>query len=69
MEEIISLKGGRGKGGGGRQTRIKSTLSNLPIYFMSIFAISRRIAMRLEKMQQDFLWGGESLTHKPHLVN
>ena len=55
MEEIISLKGGRGKGGGGRQTRIKSTLSNLPIYFMSIFAISRRIAMRLEKMQQDFL--------------
>ena len=53
---------------GGRITLIRSTLSNLPIYFMSIFHLPRAVRMRLEKIQKDFLWGDGSLEQKPHLV-
>ncbi|RVX04483.1 putative ribonuclease H protein [Vitis vinifera] len=53
---------------GGRITLIRSTLSNLPIYFMSIFQLPRAIRMRLEKIQRDFLWGGGALEQKPHLA-
>ena len=28
----------------------------------------RRVCLRLEKIQRDFLWGGGSLESKPHLV-
>ena len=42
---------------GGRQTLIKSTWSSLPIYFMSLFVITKRVVARLEKIQRDFLWG------------
>ena len=48
---------------------IKSTLSSLPIYFMLLFVIPKRVATRLEKIQRDFLWGGGELEKKPHLVN
>jgi len=43
---------------GGRLTLIKSTLSNLPTYYLSIFPILVGVANRLEKLQRDFLWGG-----------
>ena len=52
----------------GRVTLIQSTLSNLSIYFMSIFQLPRAVRMRLEKIQRDFMWGGRALEHKPHLV-
>jgi hypothetical protein len=42
---------------GGRVTLIKSTLSNLPTYFMSLFHLPVDIANHIEKLQQDFLWG------------
>ena len=48
---------------------IKSTLSSLPIYFMSLFIIPRKVSLRLEKIQRDFLWGGGASQSKPHLVN
>ena len=54
---------------GGRVTLIKSTLSNLPIYFMSLFRIPSLVCKRLEKIQRDFLWGGGNLEKKPHLVS
>ncbi|KAJ9686044.1 hypothetical protein PVL29_015095 [Vitis rotundifolia] len=53
---------------GGRITLILSSLSSLPIYFMSIFHLPRVVRMRLEKIQRDFLWGGGVLEQKPHLV-
>ncbi|RVW33932.1 putative ribonuclease H protein [Vitis vinifera] len=53
---------------GGRITLVRSTLSNLPIYFMSIFQMPRVVRIRLEKIQRDFLWGGGTLEQKPHLV-
>ena len=43
-------------------------LASLPIYFMSLFWMLRRVCLRLEKIQRDFLWGGGALENKPHLV-
>ena len=54
---------------GGRQMAIKCTLSSLPIYFMSLFVIPKRMVARLKKIQRDFLWGGGELEKKLHLVN
>ena len=53
---------------GGRLTLIRSTLSSLSIYFLSLFRIPRIVWLRLEKIQRDFLWEGETLDSKPHLV-
>nr|CAN82017.1 hypothetical protein VITISV_003416 [Vitis vinifera] len=53
---------------GGRLTLIRSTLSSMPIYFMSPFYLPRKVRLRLEKIQRDFLWGGGALAQKPHLV-
>ena len=38
----------------GKVTLIKSTLSNLPTYFISLFPIPAAIANRIEKLQQNF---------------
>jgi hypothetical protein len=54
---------------GGRVTLIKSTLSNLPTYFLSLFLIPATMANRIEKFQRDFLWGGLGEEFKYHLVN
>ena len=53
---------------GGRVTLIRNTMSNLPIYFMSLFSILSLVCKRLEKIQRDFLWGVGNLEKKPHLV-
>jgi hypothetical protein len=53
---------------GGRITLIKSTLSNLPTYMMSLFPIPALVAKRIEKIQRDFLWGGMNDEAKMHLV-
>ena len=36
---------------------------------MSLFVISRKVCARLEKIQRDLLWGGNTLEKKSHLVN
>lgn len=45
---------------GGRITLIKSSLSSLPIYFMSLFPVPKSIIERLTKIQRQFLWCGFS---------
>ena len=40
---------------GGRVTLIKSTLSNLLTYFLSLFPIPATVANRIEKFQRNFL--------------
>jgi hypothetical protein len=52
----------------GRVTLIKSTISNLSTYFLSLFPIPVRVAIRIEKLQRDFLWGGIGDEIKHHLV-
>jgi hypothetical protein len=42
---------------GGRVTLIKSTLSNLPMYFMSLFPFPVSVANYLEKVSMRFLMG------------
>jgi hypothetical protein len=43
---------------GGWLTLIKSTLSNLPTYYLSLLLVPMSVAKRIEKIQRDFLWGG-----------
>ena len=51
---------------GGFLTLIRSTLSSMPIYFISLFCMSKQITLRLEKIQREFLWGGGPLVQKLH---
>ena len=47
----------------GRLTLIKSVLSSLPVYFMSMFKMPKTVAAKIVKMQRNFFWGkspGES---------
>jgi hypothetical protein len=43
-------------------------LSNMSTYYLSLFPIPMGVSNRLEKLQQDFLWGGIN-EFKFHLVN
>ena len=54
---------------GDRVTLIKSTLSSLPTYYLSLFPIPRSVALRIDKIQRDFLWDGIGEGKKFHLVN
>lgn len=54
---------------GGRVTLIKSVLSNLPVYYFSMFRCPSSIIKRLERLQREFLWHGTSSQKKIHLVD
>jgi hypothetical protein len=54
---------------GGRLTLIKSTLSNLPTCYMSLFPLPVGVANWLERLQRDFLWSGIGDEFKFYLVN
>ena len=43
---------------GGRATLIKASLSNLPLYYMSIFPIPLGVAEKIRKIQSQFFWNG-----------
>ena len=53
---------------GGRLTLIKCTLSNLPIYFMSLIVIPKKVRIKLERIQREFLRGDLEERRKIHLV-
>ena len=53
---------------GGRITLIRSTLSSIPIYLMSLLRMSRVVRLRLKQIQRDFLCGGGAWERKLHLV-
>ena len=54
---------------GGRLILIRSVLSNMPTYLLSLFRIPKKVKIILEKIQRDFLWGGGSSERKIHLIN
>lgn len=47
---------------------IKSNMSNLPIYFMSIYKMPTAVANQIEKIQRQFLWGDSKEKKRLHLV-
>ena len=53
---------------GGRLTLLKSTLSSLPMYFLSLFTIPKAVAARMECIQRNFLWGSSEESFKYPLV-
>ena len=54
---------------GGKLTLLRSTLSSIPTYFLSLFHLPAGVATWLEKIQRDFLWSGIGEAQKMHLVN
>ncbi|CAN1753324.1 Putative ribonuclease H protein At1g65750 [Linum perenne] len=50
-------------------TMVKSVLSNLPIYYMSLFKALVEVIKQIERIQCRFLWEGCSDTKKFHLVS
>ena len=53
---------------GGCVTLIKSTLSSIPTYLLSLLPMPASVANRLEKLQRDFLWGGIGNEKRFHLI-
>ena len=53
---------------GGRLTLLKSTLSSLSTYYLSLFVIPVAMADRLERIQRNFLWGSLEECFKYPLV-
>ena len=66
MRRILALWKRQYMSKGERITLINSTLVSIPIYQ---FQMPKLVAKRLEKLQRDFLWEGESLERKIHLIN
>ena len=42
---------------GCRLTLLKSILSSLPTYYLSLFIVPKAVVVRLERIQRIFLWG------------
>ena len=60
-EEVLSF--------GGRFTLIKSVLSTIPVYYISLFKMPEGVSRILDKIQSYFLWGDNGLEKKLHLVS
>ena len=65
------LAGWKGKylSKGGKMTLIRSALSSVPTYFMSLHVMPVLVANRIEKLQRDFLWGCDGEVKRYHLVS
>lgn len=53
----------------GRLTLIKSTLSNLLIYFLSVLTVPVQVTKQMEAIQNRVLWGDAENKRAYHLVN
>ncbi|CAL5392250.1 unnamed protein product [Camellia sinensis] len=54
---------------GGRITLVKSVLSLLPLYYMSLFRIPSTVANTIDKFQRSFFWGDSEEKKKLYLVS
>ena len=51
---------------GGRVTLLKSVLTSLPVFYMSLFQISNTVKLVVDRILRRFLWGGSSNKRKLH---
>ena len=54
---------------GGRITLIQSCLTHMPCYFLSLFKIPASVAVKIERLQRDFLWSTVGGGKRDHLVS
>ena len=54
---------------GGRIALIKSCLTHMPCYFLSLFKIPASVAAKIDRLQRDFLWSGVGKGKRDHLVS
>ena len=54
---------------GGRITLIKSYLTHMPCYFLSLFKILASVVAKIERLQRDFLWSRVGEGKRDHLVS
>ena len=48
---------------------IQSCLSHIPSYFLSLFKIPASMAIKIERLQRDFLWSGVGECKRDHLIS
>lgn len=53
---------------GAKITLIKASLSNLPLYYMSLFKMPKSAASRLDHLRRDFLWEGWGNSKRTRLM-
>jgi len=53
---------------GGKLTLIKSVLSSIPTYYLSLFPLLASVAHKMEALQRNFLWGSFGSDFKFYLV-
>lgn len=64
MEKKLASWKGKLLSIGGRLTLIKASLSNLPMYYMSLFPLPHGVIEKITRLQRNFLWGS-SVGKKP----
>ena len=59
MEKSLALWKAKVLSRAGRLTLIKAVLNNLPMYYVSIFKIPKKVALKIIKLQRNFFWTGD----------
>ena len=57
VQARLSRWKGRSLSMAGKICLIRSVLSSIPLFFMSLFKLPAGVARKLIKLQRDFLWG------------
>lgn len=53
----------------GRLTLLKSLLSSIPVYYMSLFLVPKGVASQMERLFRKFYWNEEENTRKMRTVS
>ncbi|XP_070025308.1 uncharacterized protein [Nicotiana sylvestris] len=53
---------------GDKLTLINNVLDSIPTYFMALFPIPTKVQKQLDRIRRNFLWEGNNISHKIHLV-
>lgn len=68
VDRRLAVWKGRYLSKGSKLILLKSVLSNLLVYFMSLFMGPMLVIHKLERIRRDFLWHSTDGEHKFHLM-